>query len=43
MEKQIMNVLLQQGMTIEEIKKYITKVMHEHTEVELTKTMKKEY
>ena len=29
MEKQIINTLLQQGMTIEEIKKYITEVPRE--------------
>ena len=36
-----MNALLQQGMTAVEIKKYITEVAYKHTEVELSKTMKK--
>ena len=41
MEKQIINALLQQGMTIEEIKKYITEVGYERTEMKMSKTNKK--
>ena len=41
MERQIINALLQQGMTAEEIKKYITEVAYKHTEMKLSKTKKK--
>ena len=41
MEKQIIDALLQQGMTIEEIKKYITEVACERTEKKMSKENKK--
>ena len=40
MEKQIIDALLQQGMTIEEIKKYITEIMCKHAETKIPKANK---